>query len=1015
MVSKRSLAVTVGAAALAAWLSPTVVAAQTVQYRFNIPAQDLGDALRAVAVASNQQIVFSEEEVRGLRSPAVVGERSVDQALDALLGNSRLAWSRSSRGVIIVRRADGARTDAVADEATVVPELLVQGTRSLNADVRRTEDDILPYVVFSRDDIQRSQAVNIEDFLATRLPMVTDRGMGSRNDPGLSTSGTRSSINLRGLGANQTLILINGRRSASVQSAPGADPSQPDINGIPIAAIERIEVLPGSASGIYGGGATGGVINIILRKDYSGTELQLTYDNSFDTDSARRRIDLNTGVSLEEGRTQIMLSGSYSDGNDLLATDRDFIDAGRQRAFQNLPEWFIRNANIASNRTNFRRNAGPLTLKNGTPFGSYYGSVPAGYAGGDAGAGLLAGAGSLDLSIPDGPTGQRASLSAVPENKAVNLTIRRDMTDNIQAYLDLSGTWSESVTRQGYRISTVSLAAGQVGNPFQQAVAVTLADPNLDTETVTKSSTERVNGGLIIDLSHGWTAGLDANWNRATNEYDSDLRTIDTFAVRSAVTAGQIDLFRDLDLYPIDLTPYLRQQSVGLPQSPTDMQEYTARVAGPLFSLPAGQVRMTGLLSRRQEDSPDFLIPLGGDDYQYYYARKQTVDSVYAEVVVPIFSETQKVPLMYALETQFSARWDHYETTSSPEVYFTGIGTPKPPAAEVTNDLEATDYTIGLKYMPFADLTFRASYATGFLPPSLSQLLAFPSDSVMYLADPLRDNTSSFTPTTFTFGGNPDAKPEESTTESFGLIYTPSFLSGLRISVDHVRIEKTDELTTLSLQEILDNEASFPGRVIRGGSLPGDLPGWAGVVTAIDGSLVNVASSRLEATDIQVDYEREIGDFGQFRFYVVGTIQSKMERQITSASPMVDRVGFSDGPGELRFNFGVDWRRGPLTLSFNTQYYDEYKVFGSTDDASLQEFYSLIQGSSTIPSQTYTDIAGRYVFDDGWMEGTQISVGIRNLFNEKPPIIATGELSGGYSTFGDPRLRTYSISIRKAF
>ena len=1020
MFNKRNLAVTVGAAALAAWLSPTVVVAQTVQYQFNVPAQDLGDALRAVAVTSNHQIAFAEDQVRGLRSAPVVGEHSLEQAMGILLGNSRFEWSRSPRGVIIVQRAGGARSDLVADEPAVLPEILVQGSGSLNTDVRRTEDDILPYVVFDRYEIQQSQAANIEDFLRSRLPMATDRGTGARNDPSQSLTGNRSSINLRGLGSNQTLILVNGRRAAGVSPGPGGNLEQPDVNGIPIASIERIEVLPGTASGIYGGGATGGVINIILRKDYSGTEVQLTYDNSFDTDSARRRVDVNSGFSLEGGRTQLLVSGSYSDGNDLLAMDRNFIAPARERAFQNAPDYFARNATLNSRRTNFLSAFGTeLTLQDGTPFGSWFGSVPAGYLGGDDGAGLLAGAGTVDLTLPEGRTGQRQSLSAVPENQALTLTIRREMTEAIDAYLDLSATRSRSFTRRGFQVPRILLVPGQVGNPFQDYVFAALPDPQLDTDTRTESSTQRVNGGVIIDLPRGWTAGLDVNWNRATNSFRTDNRSLSSSRIGAAIAAGQIDPFRDPDQFPIDYSAYLRGGASTFPTSPTYTKDYSIRVAGPLFTLPAGQVRMTGLFAQRRDEAPgqlnDYGVAFGDVRYAYFHPRSQIADSIYVETVVPLFSAAQNFFLMHALEAQFSGRWDRYRITTSPEVNLPELDSPRPPPQEVTNILESTDYTVGLKYMPFSDLSIRASYATGFLPPSLVQLFGFTNESFNYLEDPRRGYTQSFTDMIEIVGGNPDLKPEESTSQSVGIIYTPSFIRGLRISADFVQIEKTDEIAAFDAEYLLQNEALFPGRVVRGANLPGDEPGWAGVITILDTSLLNAARTRLEATDIQIDYERDIGDLGWFRAYAVGTVQTTMERQLSSSSPMIDRVGFSDGPGRLRFNAGVDWQRGPWTVALNTQFYDEYRVFRSFDSASGQEVLSQMQGSSTVPSQTYTDLSGRYVFENGWLAGTQISVGVRNVFNQEPPLVATVGSFGGYSTFGDPRLRTYSVSIRKSF
>src|SRR5262249_39163857 len=152
-----------------------------------------------------------------------------------------------------------------------------------------TKDAPQPYVVFDRREIQRSQATNLEDFLRTRLPMNAAATSAAQVT---GQSITRSSIDLRGLGENQTLILVDGRRMPAVAQAAGSV-SQPDINGIPLAAIERIEVLPSTAGGIYGGSATGGVVNIILRRDFRGVEGKATYENTFDSDAGAMRLDVS--------------------------------------------------------------------------------------------------------------------------------------------------------------------------------------------------------------------------------------------------------------------------------------------------------------------------------------------------------------------------------------------------------------------------------------------------------------------------------------------------------------------------------------------------------------------------------------------------------------------------------------------------------------------------------------------------------------------------------------------------
>src|SRR6185437_7108695 len=160
------------------------------------------------------------------------------------------------------------------DENRGMAEILIRGSRTMNVDVARTENDVQPYTIFSSQDIERSGVTTVEDFLKQKLTMNTTAQTNSQAFE--SPLGTTSSINLRGLGSGETLVLIDGRRRAGVSF--NGNINQPDINGIPLAAIERIEVLPSSASAIYGGAALGGVVNIVMKKNFSGGDLKYTYD-----------------------------------------------------------------------------------------------------------------------------------------------------------------------------------------------------------------------------------------------------------------------------------------------------------------------------------------------------------------------------------------------------------------------------------------------------------------------------------------------------------------------------------------------------------------------------------------------------------------------------------------------------------------------------------------------------------------------------------------------------------------
>src|SRR5690606_5082656 len=114
------------------------------------------------------------------------------------------------------------------------------------------------------------------------------------------------------LGAGQTLILVDGRRQPGFPSYGNS--GQADLNGIPLAAIERIEVLPTTASGIYGGSATGGVVNVVLRRDYQGAEVSVKYEDSFRSDAPNHRVDLAAGFNLFDGKTNVLVAGSYMEG-----------------------------------------------------------------------------------------------------------------------------------------------------------------------------------------------------------------------------------------------------------------------------------------------------------------------------------------------------------------------------------------------------------------------------------------------------------------------------------------------------------------------------------------------------------------------------------------------------------------------------------------------------------------------------------------------------------------------------
>lgn len=1035
--------------ALSCTLSIAALAQTKPNASVNVPAGDLATSLELLRKQTGLEIIYNASELRGSRSKQLSGSYSNEDALTRLLDGSGYTLKRDASGAYaIVKQAkennkpprkankhdnsSSPEDEDARENVTNLPEILVQGSRSLNVDIARTKDDIQPYVVFSRNDIDLSLALNLEDFLSARLPMNQTKGTRSRSAPE-TDRGNRSGFNLRGLGENQTLILINGRRAPGVSTLQSGDISQADLNGIPLAAVERIEVLPTTASGIYGGGATGGVINVILRKDYMGNEIQLTYDNSFDTDSARRRLDFSSGLSLEGGNTHLMIAASYADGNDLLVRDRDFAQRGRALILANDPTAAVRTRIVGGQTNIFAAGTVPLTLRNGTALNSLFATVQPGYAGGDAGLGLVAGAGSLNTSVPDSITGGRQSLSSVPKTESLNLTVRRDFGDFVEGYVDYGTFRNEGTSMWSGFGATMSIPRTAPGNPFTQNIIVTfpLYGQDLERSNVSVSESERFNAGFIFKLPNRWNAGVDLNRNTSKNSRKFESTTFDNAAILFAVRSGALNVFRDLELYPLDLSPYLTGNVSRYGPSEGSSNEFAIRFAGPLAELPAGDLQISALISARKERAESTLATRrneggggttpAGDVYRFYPARQQSVRSAYFEVSAPLIAESQAIPLVKRFDVQASVRHDDYKTKSVASTLEIILPTPDaeiPAYSYSTSSMASTDFTTGFKYQPFDDLVVRASYGTGFLPPSLAQISEseqFILDTI-FVADPRRGNqVAPVGPVLYTTGGSTLVRPEKSESFSAGLVYTPSFLTGLRLSADYTKINKKDEITSLTAQQLLQIEDALPGRVTRGDTLPDDPVGYAGVITGLDLTLFNTARSHVEAVDLQLDYEHGLGEWGELQLYGIATYQRSLEIQTVSTEPAIDRVGLSDGPLELRGNVGATWRQGAWNVSANTYWYGEYYVYSSTQNATSRALQVLGQGSDKIDSQTYTDVSAKYTISSGALTGLQVSAGVKNIFNELPPTIATTDSRGGFSTYGDPRGRVYVISLKKSF
>ena len=930
-------------------------------------------------------------------------------------------------------------------EFVTIDEIIVRGK---NVGVRRFEDDPQPYVIFNADDIENSHATNLEDFLRTRLPQNTQPGSARQFQASFTESpGNVSTIDLRGLGQDETLILINGRRAPRVSL--GNNFRQADINGIPLGSIERIEILPSTASGIYGGGATGGVINIITRRNFVGGEISAEYSNTFDTDVGQRRLNGSFGFPLEGGRTNIQLSASFSDSNELLVGDRDFAQKSRDLLLRNDPD-----AQVTAQGTtpNIRSTRGEnLVLDDGTDLGSNRTFIPFGYTGiaSDGGLGLIQNAGLVNFELPEGILGKGARLIQAPTTESYSLSITRDFSPTFDVYLDASFFGNQGEAPSPGTLTNTILGADDPGNPFQNSIAVVFVNPVPDTFfTRNSSDTTQLVAGFNWRFAERWTANIDYNWSLSSFESRQDGFPFNTsssrdtgnpesIGLRGAIALGQLDIFRDLEAFPLDFDPFRYETPIGIqfPQE-NELTNLAFRVSGSAFDLPAGEVNLSFLAETRESQIkgsysnsivPNSPAP-GTRQIIYTPPREQSVDSLYAEALIPIFSESFSFPFLQELDLQASVRYDAYES-ASPDLraraVLESLDDPLPEFDAARNSFDSVDYTIGFRFKPIEDVLLRASFATGFVPPNVTQIFQQElEDVIVVVSDPKRPGSAPFFfAPTFLSGGREDLRPEESESWSVGTIITPRQIPGFRFSVDYTLIEKEDEIGSLSSQELLDFEELFSDRVERAPLTPDEeaLGYTGGAITLIDLTRINLERTTSESIDIQVDQFFETKNWGDFRFYAIATYTERVERQILPETPLTDRVGFDDGPLEWRANFGVTWESpsSDLLLGWNAQYYDDYLVYGANDHERKIEEEIRQHGRTTIPSQIFHDVTLTYRPDterfSRLLNGTEIRLGIQNLFDEEPFIRPDARSRGRYSSYGDARMRRYSISVRKSF
>jgi outer membrane receptor protein involved in Fe transport len=795
----------------------------------------------------------------------------------------------------------------------------------------------------------------------------------------------RTNINLRGLGAASTLVLLNGQRLARSGNIRGSDGY--DLTGIPVSAIERVEVLTDGASAIYGSDALGGVLNIITRKNYSGTDLTFSYENTFDSDTAVRGVSFTHG--LARGPLSLTLTGSYQKRNGFAAVDRYFSATDDWRSLGGTSSFSSYGAG------GFAMGAGVVQAVTGNLPGvspaSQYAVIPTGATGTGLTAGQFV---ATTVSADLGDRAKFVNLISPQFSRSVGFRGSYALRANLELYA--SGTYSETRTHiEGMPVNfrnSMVVPANYPGNPFGVDVRLNKTfwelPANLQGEKFTTNSNLGFTAGGRGKLAFDWRYDAGVSWNRSRlineNAFDPVLETTN---FNNAVAARQLVFFYDSRAQrPNDLNLLKSLLRPGNANDTTDTTVWSVSANGPLWHLPAGPIGVAVGAEYTTEDikTGQSIPDLPTINLSLLGNFQRTLTSGYVETRIPLVSAKQQVPLISRLELTGAARYDRYSDAGGD-----------------------TNPRYGLQYRPLSWLGFRVTRNNSFRAPSIQALYRPVTQSTNAntggFIDRQRNELVSGVVQT-RIGGNPDLKPEQAVSDNVGIVLEVPhrWFKGLSFSVDALRLTYNDRIASLStLQEWAD---LFPERLIR--ETTGTQPGR---VIGIDTRSTNISRLVMDTIDYQVSYSRRTG-IGSFTGRLGATEYRTVESYRIPGAPPAP----SHYLNPTRLTWMTSWMKGPLGAGVSG-FYQENSWTSNARTATL--FASVIewntQFSYDFGYKTPERIMSMATRPSGWSQwllaDTKLAVTVNNVFDREPPH------RQGNAGFGvtDPRMRRYSLTLRK--
>lgn len=1049
---KTYTALSTVAACVIAAASP--VQAQTQDY--NIPAGSLQSALDAYARQSGQQVIYRSDDIRAARSGGARGVMSADAALNAVLDRTGFTFRRDPSGAVAIVSADGAGEGDEAQEPTEVAEIIVTGSLIRNPGLQRSA----PVTAIGEDDILLSNASTAEALLRD-VPGVVP-SVGSSFNQGNRGA---SFVNLRGLGNNRNLVLLDGARLA-----PAEIEGRFDLNNIPLALVRRTDVLTGGASTTYGADAVSGVVNFVMKPRMDGIEVSVTEQITDSGDGEVVRADLSGGADFAGGRGNVVLAGGYQSADAVYQGDRpygatlyDSVTGQPSGSTVSVPAVFVipglgarqMDENGALVGLYAPYNANPLNLYQ-TGFERYNLYASGRYALTDSlelyGRGLWS-RHSVDVIVA--PGGAFATPVSVPLNNPYLPAAARDQLCSV-AGLSAAGCLAAAAAQgpedPAYRAVSATMSRRAVENgPRLPGAETTFQDYQLG---LRGALTDSIDWDVFASYGESRNEVPATGYYRISRIQQSLLATRDGAGNPVCTDPSDgcvaVDWFGPEGSITEDMNAFLA--GMAITEQETSLAQVNGRINGDtgLASPWAMNPVAFGLgVEYRRTEAAMMVDPVtrsgdisGAGGATPNVAGAYDVAEAFGELIVPVAAD---LPYLHDLTFEAGLRLSHYM-----------IDAPGDPT------FSTTTWKVGAGWAPSRDLRLRGTYARAVRAPNIAELFlpttttigALQDDPCASLTDrgapvegrpvptgALRDTCIAQgapasqigliqQPTAgqanITTGGDVNLQPETSDSWTIGLVVTPSALPRFTLTVDYYNIEITDAISIPTTGDIVNGCFSAPGpanpacQLIERDPISGGLNGDQNVVAGIDLARSNLGRLATDGVDVTLTYGRDLG-FADWTLGATANWTHGSTFQSTPGSVERDCVGvYEVNCTSLQPEFQWSIRN---SLAFGDTF-DVSLLWRRIDsmDSVAPLFSGEIPGLghhdfNHIPAFDYFDLSGRLMLGERYM--AQLTV--HNLLDEEPPIVGGTIRAGGFndgntfpSTY-DALGRRFALTVRVRF